>query len=96
MLPPVRPPRRMLAVNASLGSTVSYDRGYDEASRSLTSVACSDGENGLLTRFGWEFQGSTPQFPNIGGVPAVGGWNSPNVRPSTTRRCIVAARGTQY
>jgi hypothetical protein len=29
--------------------TVSYDPGYDQASRSMTAVACSDGTNGLIT-----------------------------------------------
>ncbi len=29
--------------------TVSYDQGYDQASRSMTAVACSDGSNGIIT-----------------------------------------------
>ena len=30
--------------------SVSYDTGYDDASRSLNVVSCSDGANGLETR----------------------------------------------
>ncbi|KAH8687364.1 Cerato-platanin [Tricladium varicosporioides] len=54
--------------------TVSYDTGYDDASRSLASVACSDGSNGLLARF--PTQGSLPHFPSIGGASTIAGWNS--------------------
>ncbi|PTB40952.1 uncharacterized protein TrAFT101_006103 [Trichoderma asperellum] len=58
--------------------TVSYDTGYDDASRSLTVVSCSDGTNGLITRYHWQTQGQIPRFPYIGGAQAVAGWNSPN------------------
>lgn len=58
--------------------SVSYDEGYDRSGRSLNEVTCSNGENGLITRFGWETQGETSNFPNIGGAPAVEAWNSPN------------------
>ncbi|KAL2139386.1 hypothetical protein VTI28DRAFT_5276 [Corynascus sepedonium] len=63
---------------ASSAVSVSYDVGYDDSSRSLTKVACSDGDNGLITRFGWKTQGEIPKFPYIGGGYAVGGYNSPN------------------
>ncbi|KAI0805151.1 EC5 protein [Xylaria sp. FL0064] len=56
--------------------SVSYDQGYDNGARSMTAVACSDGPNGLITRYGWQTQGQIPKFPNIGGAPAVAGWNS--------------------
>ncbi len=59
---------------------VSYDRGYDEPDRSMTDVSCSDGINGLITRYKWPTQGDIPVFPYIGGVDAIPGWNSPNVR----------------
>jgi len=55
--------------------TVSYDTGYDDASRSLSEVSCSDGANGLLTK-GYTTQGSLPSFPNIGGASTIAGWNS--------------------
>ncbi|PPQ92244.1 hypothetical protein CVT25_008926 [Psilocybe cyanescens] len=57
--------------------TTSYDTTYDNASQSLATVACSDGPNGLLTR-GFTTFSSLPHFPNIGGVPAIQGWNSPS------------------
>ncbi|PHH76037.1 hypothetical protein CDD82_4155 [Ophiocordyceps australis] len=56
--------------------TVSFDPGYDDRGRSLNSVACSDGSNGL-TRRGWKTQGDIPIFPYIGGAQAIAGWNSP-------------------
>ncbi|KAL1876829.1 hypothetical protein VTK73DRAFT_9206 [Phialemonium thermophilum] len=65
-------------VAASHCTTVSYDQGYDDANRSLTVVSCSDGANGLTTKYGWTTQGQVPHFPYIGGVEAVAGWNSPN------------------
>ncbi|KAI0093085.1 Cerato-platanin [Irpex rosettiformis] len=55
--------------------TVKYDNTYDHYSRSLSTVACSDGPNGLLTR-GYSNFGSLPHFPLIGGAPAVSSWNS--------------------
>jgi hypothetical protein len=66
---------------ASLTSaiSVSYDTGYDDASRSLNTLSCSDGANGLVTRFGWNTQGNVPSFPRIGGYSGIAGWNSPQV-----------------
>ncbi|KAI0400441.1 eliciting plant response-like protein [Xylaria palmicola] len=61
---------------ATSAITVAYDQGYDDAGRSMTAVACSDGPNGLTTRYGWTTQGQIPRFPNIGAAAAVGGWNS--------------------
>jgi hypothetical protein len=57
---------------------VGYDQGYDDAGRSMTAVACSDGVNGLTTRYGWTAQGQIPRFPYIGAAAAVAGWNSPS------------------
>ncbi|CAJ2504291.1 Uu.00g116850.m01.CDS01 [Anthostomella pinea] len=56
--------------------TVAYDTGYDDASRAMTVVSCSDGANGLITRYGWTTQGAIPKFPYIGAAEAVAGWNS--------------------
>ncbi|KAI1452217.1 SnodProt1 [Annulohypoxylon moriforme] len=64
-------------VAASSAVTVSYDTGYDDRSRSLTAVSCSDGTNGLITRYGWQTQGSIPAA-YIGGADTIAGWNSPN------------------
>ncbi|KAH9890538.1 Cerato-platanin-domain-containing protein [Cubamyces lactineus] len=55
--------------------TVSYDQVYDKASGSLSTVACSDGTHGLLTK-GYSTFGSLPHFPHIGGAAVVAGWNS--------------------
>ncbi|KAF4986201.1 hypothetical protein FDECE_16071 [Fusarium decemcellulare] len=63
---------------AASATTVSYDTGYDDRNRALTSVACSDGSNGLITRYGWKKQGDIPRFPYIGGVNIIEGWNSKN------------------
>nr|URG42906.1 CEP85 [Alternaria solani] len=64
---------------ASLASaiTVSYDTGYDDGNRALTSVACSDGANGLITKYRWQTQANVAGFPRIGGYVGVAGWNSP-------------------
>ncbi|KAB8300521.1 hypothetical protein EYC80_000683 [Monilinia laxa] len=61
----------------STAITVSYDVGYDDASRSLAVVSCSDGTNGLLTK-GYTTQGSLKNFPNIGGASTIAGWNDAN------------------
>ncbi|KAG6886462.1 hypothetical protein C0992_003845, partial [Termitomyces sp. T32_za158] len=61
----------------TLGVTVSYDQTYDNAGVSLTTVACSDGPNGLITR-GFSTFGSLPHFAHIGGAAAVEGWDSVN------------------
>ncbi|RKF78077.1 Protein SnodProt1 [Golovinomyces cichoracearum] len=55
--------------------TVSYDTSYDDASRNLDTIACSDGTNGLLTK-NYATQGSLPSFPRIGGASVITGWNS--------------------
>ena len=65
-------------VTAASATTVSYDPGYDDGSRSMTVVSCSDGPNGLITRYGWNTQGVIPRFPYVGGVEAIGSWGSPN------------------
>ncbi|PNS17231.1 hypothetical protein CAC42_6914 [Sphaceloma murrayae] len=67
-----------LLVTATTAVTVSYDTGYDDGSRSLTALACSDGSNGLITRYGWQTQSQVAHFPLIGGADVVGGWNSGN------------------
>ncbi|EIN07918.1 eliciting plant response-like protein [Punctularia strigosozonata HHB-11173 SS5] len=61
---------------AASAITVSYDNAYDNASGSLTTVACSDGANGLITRYGFQTFGDIPVFPHIGGAAVVPGWNS--------------------
>jgi len=55
---------------------VRFNTFYDNPSTSLNNVACSNGDNGLVTK-GFPTFGSLPSFPGIGGVSAVKGWNSP-------------------
>lgn len=57
---------------------MSYDTGYDDGSRSLGVVSCSDGTNGLLTK-GFTTQASLPDFPFIGGSDVIAGWNDADV-----------------
>ena len=59
----------VLAVN------VGYDPVYGNSQNSLSTVACSDGANGMLTK-GYTTFGSLPSFANIGAAQAVTGWNS--------------------
>ncbi|KAF2145675.1 uncharacterized protein K452DRAFT_284037 [Aplosporella prunicola CBS 121167] len=66
-----------LAFGAS-ATSVSYDTGYDDASRSLTAVSCSDGANGLITKYGWQTQGAVAGYPHIGGSDTIAGWGSAN------------------
>ncbi|KAB2107475.1 hypothetical protein AG0111_0g4165 [Alternaria gaisen] len=64
-------------VSLASAITVSYDTGYDDGSRSLTALACSDGANGLITKYNWQTQANVAGFPRIGGYMGVAGWNSP-------------------
>ncbi|KAI9647130.1 hypothetical protein NHQ30_005132 [Ciborinia camelliae] len=63
--------------SSALSISVSYDTGYDDSTRSLASVSCSDGSHGLLTA-GYTTQGSLKNFPNIGGASTIAGWNDAN------------------
>src|SRR5205809_321684 len=78
MRPQVGPPLHNIPTSSNK-PLVSYDTGYDDASRSLTAVSCSDGANGLITRYGWQTQGNVANFPNIGGSSTIAGWNSDQV-----------------
>lgn len=59
---------------------MSYDIGYDDGNRSLNVLSCSDGANGLITKYGWANQAAIAGFPRIGGYQGVEGWNSAQVR----------------
>ncbi|KAJ4363544.1 hypothetical protein N0V83_009840 [Neocucurbitaria cava] len=54
---------------------VGYDTNYDDASLLVAAVSCSDGVNGLMTRYGWQLLGDIPSFPHVGAFPGVT-WNS--------------------
>jgi hypothetical protein len=53
----------------------TFDQTYDNKHGSLNNVACSNGQNGLVSRF--PTFGDIPSFPNIGGAFDIV-WNSPN------------------
>ncbi|KXN92001.1 Allergen Asp f 15 [Leucoagaricus sp. SymC.cos] len=65
-----------LVASSALADCLRYDPVYDQKTGSLSTVACSNGPNGLLTR-GYKTFGDLPGLPNIGGAAAVTGWNSP-------------------
>ncbi|KAF9453645.1 Cerato-platanin [Macrolepiota fuliginosa MF-IS2] len=65
-----------LAASSVVADSVTYSQVYDQKTGPLSSVACSNGPNGLLTR-GYKTFGDLPGFPYIGGAAAVTGWNSP-------------------
>ncbi|KIJ64640.1 hypothetical protein HYDPIDRAFT_28574 [Hydnomerulius pinastri MD-312] len=52
---------------------VTYNTNYDDASFPLSSTACSNGVNGLESKY--PTLGSIPNFPNVGGIPGLV-WNS--------------------
>ncbi|PFH60165.1 hypothetical protein XA68_11353 [Ophiocordyceps unilateralis] len=64
-----------MLVAFALAAYVSFDTGYDDPSRPLTRISCSDGRNGLMTKYHWQTQGQVSGFPNIGGVQGIT-WNS--------------------
>ncbi|KAL1715671.1 Cerato-platanin-domain-containing protein [Schizophyllum commune] len=68
----------LLAIPTALAAVVYYDTVYDQVDEALTSVACSDGDNGLITKYHWNDLGDVPNFPNVGAAFAVEGWNSKN------------------
>ena len=65
----------VLASPSAMTVKVTYDETYDSPNGSLNDVACSDGENGLVTR-GFTTFSSLPVFPFVGGAQFVSGWNS--------------------
>jgi hypothetical protein len=54
---------------------VHYDTVYDNPANSLSTVACSDGKNGMITK-GYKTFGDLPSFPHIGAAYVVEGYNS--------------------
>ncbi|KAF9026716.1 cerato-platanin-like protein [Hymenopellis radicata] len=59
----------------TLAVSLGYDDNYGVGSNSLSTVACSDGPNGLMTR-GFTTFDSLPTFPHIVSTSDVEGWNS--------------------
>ncbi|KAL2825131.1 Cerato-platanin-domain-containing protein [Aspergillus cavernicola] len=70
-------PSKLSARQSSGSSTLSYDPKYDVGTTSLGTVACSDGDYGLLTE-GFTTFSSLPSFARIGGAPTIAGWGSEN------------------
>ena len=54
---------------------VTFSTNYDSGELSLNNVACSNGDNGLVTK-GFTTLYSLPYFPFVGGAHVVSGWNS--------------------
>jgi hypothetical protein len=57
-------------------STAKFDTTYDDPSLSLSTVTCSDGKHGLVTK-NFKVISDLPTR-NVGGSPTVNGWNDPN------------------
>ncbi|KAJ3040768.1 hypothetical protein HDV00_010525 [Rhizophlyctis rosea] len=76
--PPSTPPTVIQSTSntSSTTTTVGYDTTYDNPNLSTTSIACSDGKNGLSTK-GYKTLGSIPKFPNVAAAFTIEGWNSP-------------------
>ena len=63
----------LAAVGLASATTVKYDPVYDNGSGQLTSVACSDGAIGLITKYGWQTFGNVAGFPYIGSSSDIAG-----------------------
>lgn len=64
------------ALSAKSKSTATFDTTYDDPSLSLATVACSDGQHGLVTQ-NYKTISDLPTR-NVGGSPTVKGWNDAN------------------
>jgi hypothetical protein len=53
---------------------IKIGEAYDNAGLSMLSTSCSDGENGLSTK--WATVGAVPNYPFVGAGPMIQ-WNSP-------------------
>ena len=73
LLPIIIPLAALFSVASAF--EIRYDPTYDNAQGSMSSVACSDGANGLSNTY--HTFGDLPSFPHIGAAQAVEGWNSP-------------------
>ena len=64
----------LLLAGSAFATRAGFDNTYDNSGASMLTTSCSDGSNGLASRF--PTFGSVPSFPNIGGASAIPGWNS--------------------
>ncbi|EEA18738.1 hypothetical protein TMatcc_010720 [Talaromyces marneffei ATCC 18224] len=65
-----------LAASATQATIATYDAAYDDATLSLSTVTCSNGENGLVTK-GYNSIGDLPT-PYVAGSLTIKGWNDAN------------------
>ncbi|KAL0575660.1 hypothetical protein V5O48_006316 [Marasmius crinis-equi] len=61
---------------SALAANIAWDSVYDNPNGDMNTVACSDGDNGLITRFKFQKFSDIPSFPFVGGAPDIPGWNS--------------------
>lgn len=64
------------AANSTETASATFDTDYDDASLSLSTVTCSNGENGLVTK-GYNTVGDLPT-QDVAGSLTVKGWNDVN------------------
>ncbi|CRG91573.1 hypothetical protein PISL3812_08623 [Talaromyces islandicus] len=64
------------ALAAKSKSTATFDTAYDNPSLSLSTVTCSNGEHGLVTRKYKVISDLPTRY--VGGSPTVKAWNDPN------------------
>jgi hypothetical protein len=73
----------VLAGPGVIAEPLKYNREYDYAQNTaLTLFSCSDGANGLMTRYGvnnlQQLRNKLQPNTYVGASPAVTGWNDPN------------------
>jgi len=69
-------PLLVLPTLAQSSSSLSYDPVYGTDTTPLSGLACSNGANGLGTKY--PTLGSLKNFPNVGAAPTVSQWGDPN------------------
>ncbi|KAF3390732.1 Heat-stable 19 kDa antigen [Talaromyces pinophilus] len=65
-----------LAANSTETATATFDTAYDDTDLSLSTVTCSNGENGLVTK-GYGTIGDLPT-QDVAGSLTIKGWNDAN------------------
>ncbi|KAI6143015.1 Cerato-platanin [Pisolithus tinctorius] len=64
-------------VLGQMSTFLAYDAIYGDSSCPLSSLACSDGSNGLESK-GYTTLSSFSNFPYLGGASTIANWNDPN------------------
>lgn len=61
----------VLAQSGNSGTIkVTYTYDYGNPQFSTYGVSCSDGKNGIRTKYGYKTIGQVPTYPYVGGIPA--------------------------